>query len=104
MILIGFATYPPQSSKQVVDRVMGLPRLSDTIKGKGNYVYTTGKGIVGLTIYEFDSSIAEEAIQQISEAYVRCWDVPGFNYELVVAAKAREAAKRFMETIYRRRA
>ena len=97
MILIGISRYPLQSSNEVAKRVMEIPRLPDYIKGKGNYVYTTREGAVGLVIYEFDSSKADEALEQINSAYWRLYDVPGLSYELIPCSKARDAAKRLLE-------
>ncbi|RLB26796.1 MAG: hypothetical protein DRG66_06325 [Deltaproteobacteria bacterium] len=97
MILLGISKYPMQSAKEVAKRVMEIPRLPDNIKGKGNYAYTTKEGSVGLVIYEFDSSKADEAIEQINGAYWRFYDVPGLSYELIHCSKARDAAKRFLE-------
>lgn len=99
MILLGFATYPMQSATEVAKCVMELPRLPDYIKGKGNYVYTTEKGAVGLAIYEFDSTKADDAIEKINSAYWRLSSVPGFSYQLIPCAKARDAAKRLLELI-----
>lgn len=99
MILIGFSRYPMQSTKEVAKRALELPRLPDYIKGKGNYVYSTEKGLVGLIIYEFDSAKADEAMEQINNAYWRFHDIPGHNYELIPCAKARDAGKRFLELI-----
>ena len=97
MILIGITTYPMQSAKEVAKRVMEIPRLPDYIKGKGNYGYTTDQGVVGFIIYEFDSARADEAIEQITDAYWQFHDVPGHNYQLIPCFKARDAAKRILE-------
>ncbi|KKM22541.1 hypothetical protein LCGC14_1624330 [marine sediment metagenome] len=97
MILLGIGKYPMQSSKEMVKRTMEIPRLPEYIKGKGNYIYTDGEGAVGLVIYEFDSDKADEAIEQIDKAYWRLYDVPGFRYQLIPLAKARDAAKKFLE-------
>ena len=99
MILLGISKYPLQSSKEVAKRVLELPRLPDYIKGKGNYIYTTDKGAVGLVIYEFDSTKADDAIEKINSAYWRLSSVPGFSYQLIPCAKARDAAKRLLELI-----
>jgi hypothetical protein len=97
MLLLGITTYPMQSAKEVAKRIMEMPRLPDYIKGKGNYGYTTKEGLVGFVIYEFDSSKADEAIEQINSAYWRLYDVSGLSYQLIPIAKARDAAKRFLE-------
>ncbi|MBW1862146.1 MAG: hypothetical protein JRJ02_07205 [Deltaproteobacteria bacterium] len=97
MIFIGITTYPMQSAKEVAKRVMEMPRLPDYIKGKGNYGYATKEGFVGLAIYEFDGSKADEAIEQINNAYWSLYDVPGLSYQLIPCVKARDAAKRFLE-------
>jgi len=97
MILLGIGKYPMQSTKEMVKRMMELPRLPEYIKGKGNYVYTDEEGAVGLVIYEFDSVKADEAIEQIGNAYWRFYDVPGFSFQLIPIAKARDAAKNFLE-------
>ncbi len=55
MVLLGIGKYPMQSTKEMVKRMMEMPRLPEYIKGKGNYVYTDEEGAVGLVIYEFDS-------------------------------------------------
>jgi hypothetical protein len=97
MLLIGFSNYPQQSTKESVKRMMEIPRLPEYIKGKGNYVYTNEEGVVNLIIYEFDSVKADEAIEQIDNAYWRFYDVPGHRHQLIPLAKAREAAQRFLE-------
>jgi hypothetical protein len=112
MLLIGFSTYPQQSTKESINRMMEIPRLPDYIKSKGFYAYSTEKGITGLAIYEFDGSKADEAclaiyefdgskadeaLDQITAAYSRFHDVPGHNYQLIPCSKAREAAQRFLE-------
>jgi len=97
MLLLGISRYPLQSTKEVTKRYMEMPRLPDYIKGKGNYVYTNEEGAVGFIIYEFDSSKADEAIEQINNAYWRFYDIPGHRHQLIPIAKARDAAKRFLE-------
>jgi hypothetical protein len=97
MILLGIAKYPMQSSKEAVKRMMEIPRLPEYIKSKGNYVYTNEEGVVNLVIYEFDSVKADEAIEQINNAYWRFYDVPGHRHQLIPLAKARDAAKKFLE-------
>ncbi|KKL49345.1 hypothetical protein LCGC14_2316440 [marine sediment metagenome] len=97
MVLLGIGKYPMQSTKKMVKRMMEMPRLPEYIKGKGNYVYTDEEGAVGLVIYEFDSVKADEAIEQIGNSYWRFYDVPGFSFQLIPMAKARDAAKKFLE-------
>ena len=99
MILLGIGKYPMQSTKEMVKRTMEIPRLPEHIKGKGNYVYTDEEGGVGLVIYEFDSVKADEAIEQINNAYWRFYDVPGHSHQLIPLAKARDAAKKFLELV-----
>ncbi len=97
MILLGISKYPMQSIKEVVKRMMEIPRLPEYIKGKGNYGYTNEEGGVGFVIYEFDSVKADEAIEQINNAYWGFYDVPGFRYQLIPIAKSRDVAKKFLE-------
>jgi len=97
MILLGISKYPLQSANVIAKRVMEMPRLPDYIKGKGNYVYSTTEGSVGLVIYEFDSAKTDEATEQIINAYLKLYDVPGFSYQLIPCVKARNAAKRMLE-------
>jgi hypothetical protein len=97
MLLIGFSTYPQQSAKVCIKRMMELPRLPDYIKSKGFYAYSMDNGITSLAIYEFDGSKADEALQEITTAYWRFHDVPGHNFKLIPCAKARESAQRFLE-------
>ena len=97
MLLLGISKYPLQSTKAVVKRMMEIPRLPEYIKGKGNYVYTNEEGIVNLVIYEFDSAKTDEAIEQINNGYWRFYDAPGYSYQLIPLAKARDAAKNFLE-------
>jgi len=82
MLLIGFSNYPQQSLKEAINRMMELPRLPDYIKSKGFYAYSTDKGITSLAIYEFDGSKADEALEQITNAYWRFHDLPGHNFQL----------------------
>lgn len=97
MLLIGFSTYPQQSVKESINRMMEIPRLPDYIKSKGFYAYNTEKGITSLAIYEFDSSKADEALEQITNAYWHFHDVPGHNFQLIPCRKARESAQKFLE-------
>ena len=99
MILLGISKYPMQSTMEVVKRMMEIPRLPEYIKGKGNYAYNDEKGVVGLVIYEFDSSKADEALEQITNAYWRFHDVPGHNFQLIPLSKAREAAQKLLELL-----
>ena len=99
MILIGISNYPMQSTKEITKRFLDIPRLPDYINGKGNYVYTNTEGVNNLVIYEFDSDKAEEAMEQISNAYWRFYDVPGYNFQLIPCSKAREAAKKALELL-----
>ncbi len=99
MLLIGFSTYPQQSSKEVINRMMEIPRLPDYIKSKGFYAYSTEKGATSLAIYEFDGSKADEALEQITNAYWRFHDVPGHNFQLIPCSKARETAQKFLELV-----
>jgi hypothetical protein len=97
MLLLGISKYPMQSTKAVVKRMMEIPRLPEYIKGKGNYAYTTEEGVVGFVIFEFDSAKADEAIEQIIKGYWLFHDVPGYSYQLIPLAKARDAAKIILE-------
>ncbi len=97
MVLLGIGKYPMQSTKEMVKRMMEMPRLPEYIKGKGNYVYTDEEGAVGLVIYEFDSAKADEAVEQINDAYWRFHDVPGFRHQLIPLTKSRAGAKKFLE-------
>jgi hypothetical protein len=99
MLIIGLSSYPQQSGKEAIKRMMEIPRLPDYIKSKGFYGYTTEKGITSLAIYEFDSSKADEALEQITTAYWRFHDVPGHNYQLIPCMKARESAQKFLELV-----
>ena len=99
MIIIGSSSYPLQSQDQVIKRAMELPRLPDYITGKGNYGFPSQEGgIVGIQIYEFDGSKAEEAMWDIYNPYRNFYDIPGYKYELKVAFKAREAMQRILES------
>ena len=97
MLLLGISKYPMQSIKEVVKRMMEIPRLPEYIKGKGNYGYTDTEGGVGFVIYEFDSAKTDEAMEQINDAYWRFYDVPGYSYQLIPIGKARDAAKKILE-------
>jgi hypothetical protein len=97
MLLLGISRYPVQSTKEVIKRYMEMARLPEYIKGKGNYVYTNEAGVVALVIYEFDNVKADEAIEEINNAYWRFYDVPGHSHQLIPVFKAREAAKKFLE-------
>ena len=96
MIIIGLSSYPLQSTDQVVNRVMEIPRLPDYIKGKGNYGYLSMEGWGGIQIYEFDSSKAEEAHWDIMQPYGKFYDIPGYKYELKLGLKTRETMQRYL--------
>jgi hypothetical protein len=71
MIIIGLSSQPLESTDQLYRQAMELPRLPDYIKGKGNYGYTSLEGGVGIQIYEFDGSKAEEALWDIAQLETR---------------------------------
>lgn len=98
MIIIGLSSQPLESTDQLYSRAMELPRLPDYIKGKGNYGYTSLEGGVGIQIYEFDGSKAEEALWDIAQPYSKFYDIPGYRYELKLGFKAREIMQRYLET------
>jgi hypothetical protein len=76
MIIIGLSSQPLESTDQLYRQAMELPRLPDYIKGKGNYGYTSLEGGVGIQIYEFDGSKAEEALWDIAQPYSKFYDIP----------------------------
>ena len=99
MLIIGLSTYPQQSIKATAERHLEIPRLPEFIKSKGFYLYTTEKSVQSIVIYEFDSSKADEALEQITTAYWRFYDVPGHNFQLIPCMKARESAQKFLELV-----
>jgi len=62
-------------------------------------VYACEEGLVGLVIYEFDSSKADDAILEINKANVQMYDVPGISIQLIPLYEARESAKAVLEVM-----
>jgi hypothetical protein len=94
MIIICYSDYPIQSGREVTKRFLGLPRLPEYIKGKGNYVYsTTEKGYQNISILEVDAAKVKEAFDTITKAYLNFIDVPGYSYDIRICYKVSEAIK-----------
>jgi len=99
MLLLGINKYPFNSTKEVINRMFRMPRLPEYIGSRGNYAYACEEGLVGLVIYEFDSSKADEAILEINKANVKMYDIPGISMQLIPLYEARESAKTVLEAM-----
>jgi hypothetical protein len=83
MVIIGFVSYPSESTKEMAKRLLSQPPLPAYITLKGHYVSSeVGKGINAAAIYEFDPSKFSEAFQFIVARYTKYFDVPGFSHSI----------------------
>ena len=73
------------------------------IVGFRKYVISAVVVAVSLAVVPVASNLVlafedyDEAIEQINNAYWRFYDVPGHRHQLIPLAKARDAAKKFLE-------
>ena len=93
MVIIGFASYPPESSHEFAKRFMEQSTpLPSHITMKGPFVSSeVGEGIKSIVIFEFDQSKIAEAIQVVSARYAKYFGVPGFTYSQHTWLEAKEA-------------
>ena len=92
MVIIGFVSYPSESTKEMAKRLLSQPPLPAYITLKGHYVSSeVGKGIESAAIYEFDQSKFSEAFQFIVTRYTKYFGVPGFTHSVKPWLEANEA-------------
>jgi hypothetical protein len=96
MVIIGYMTYPPESTKEMVKRFLDQPPLPAYITLKGHYISSeAGKGIASVNVYEFEQSKFPEAYQFIVGRYTKYFGVPGFTHSVRPWLEGKEALKVF---------
>ena len=94
MVIIGFLSYPPESSKEMAKRFLEQPPLPTYLTMKGPYFSSElGEGIKSIVIYEFDQSKFSEVNQFIITRFTKYYGVPGFTYSIHPWLEAKEALK-----------
>jgi hypothetical protein len=94
MVIIAFATYPPESAKEMGKRFIKLSPVPDFIKVEGPYMYSNGDdGIQAASLYKFDKSKAAEVLQIVNDQYAAFFGVPGYQYDIKVCAGAERGLK-----------
>ena len=94
MVIIAFATWPPESAKAISERFVKIPPAPDFIKMEGPYMYSDGeKGLHAATLYKFDRSKAAEALKLVTDQHAVLWGVPGFFYDVKVCTNAQYATE-----------
>lgn len=92
MVIIGFTSFPLNSSVEAGKQFGNLPPLGDFITRRGPYIYSIkGEGVQGITIFEFDNSKLAEAMANVGNYYAAMRDVPGFSYSINVVFEIQEA-------------
>ena len=95
MVILSFASFPPNSAKEIGKLFLKLSPLPDYITTTGPFLYGTIEGgIKALTLYELvDQSKMSEALIRITDRLIPSFDVPGYTYDVRTANEAAEALK-----------
>ena len=94
MVIIAFASYPPESAKEIGKRYVKLSPPPDFITMEGPYMYSNGEsGMQAASLYKFDKSKAAEALQVAHDQHAVFFGVPGYQYDIKVCAGAERALK-----------
>ena len=92
MVIIGMASFPPNSATEAGKCFPKLPSLADFITRKGPYVSSVeGEGIQTISVYEFDNSKMAEAMISVGNYYAAMMDIPGYTYSVKVYNEVQEA-------------
>ena len=94
MVIIGIASYPPESAKEMGKHFRELSPLPAYMTQKGPYVVSEiGAGIKSLTLFEFDQSKIAEANEYVGRRYAKYFGVPGFTFTYRLWLETMEALK-----------
>jgi hypothetical protein len=94
MVIIGFFTFPPSSSKAFGECFLKVPAEPDYIKRKDSFIGSkTGEGIRAITIFDFEPSKFAEAHEYLRNRFALYFDVPGLTYSIDVWNQPEEALK-----------
>lgn len=94
MVILAFASYPPESAKEMGKRFVKLSPVPDFIKMEGPYMYSNGEnGIQAASLFKFDKSKAAEALQFVHDQHAVFFGVPGYQYDIKVCAGAERSLK-----------
>ena len=92
MVIIGMASFQPNSATEAGKCFPTLPALADFITRKGPYVSSVeGEGIQTISVYEFDNSNMAEAMISVGNYYAAMMDIPGYTYSVKVYNEIQEA-------------
>ena len=92
MVIIGMASFPPNSATEAGKLFPELPSLADFITRKGPYITgVKGEGIQTISVYEFDNSKMAEAMIDVGNYYAAMMDIPGYTYSVKVYNEVQEA-------------
>ena len=72
MVIISMESFPPESANEMGKRFLESPPLPAYMTMKGPYVsFEVGVGIKDLNVYEFDQSKLKEALEVVSNRYIK---------------------------------
>ena len=93
MVIISIWAFPPESANKIGKCALELPPLPAYMTMK-DYVSTeVGVGIKVITVYEVDQSKIREAIEVVSNRYIKFFGIPGFTHSIQVWQETAEALK-----------
>jgi hypothetical protein len=94
MIIIAFASYPPESARDMGTRFVELSPAPNFINSEGPYMYSDGNdGIKAVSLYKFDRSRAAEALAFVNEQHAVFFGIEGYRYDIRICAGAEIAMK-----------
>ncbi len=94
MVIMGITSYPTESATEIGKRFQEAPSFPDYLTRRGPYILNVrGEGIQGFSIFELDRSRMAEAVESISNYYVKFMGVPGFTFSVNVCLEPQEALK-----------
>ena len=94
MIIIAFASYPPESARDMGTRFVELSPVPEFITREGPYMYADGnEGIKAVSLFKFDRSRAAEALTFVNEQHAVFYGIEGYRYDIRVCAGAEIAMK-----------
>ena len=94
MVIITFASYPPESEREVGERFIKFSPPPEFIKMEGPYFYPNGNGgVQAATLLKFDKAKAAEALQFATDQHAVYFGVTGYTYDIKVCAGAERALK-----------
>ena len=92
MVIIGMASFPPNSATEAGKRLPNLPALADFITRRGPYISGVKvEGIQTISLFELDNAKMAEAMISVGNYYAAMMDIPGFTYSVNVYNEIQEA-------------